>query len=237
MKKKARFPVVVAALLAIVGVRVSAADAPGEGIRRIPLLPPGKGNPRNSEGDVLRLRDGRLMLVYTHFTGGGGDHAAAHLAARFSGDDGATWTAKDEPVVSNEGGMNVMSVSLLRLRDGRAALFYLQKNSLADCRPVMRTSTDDARTWSKPVAMIPDDAVGYYVMNNDRVIRLAGGRLVAPLSRHHGPGWKKWTPWRPRGARPLRRPAPPRADQYHPVPGAPAVRRRESNSVNCPRNW
>ena len=46
-------------------------------------LPPRPGNPRNSEGAFLRLKDGRILFVYTHFTGGGGDHSAAHLAGAF----------------------------------------------------------------------------------------------------------------------------------------------------------
>ena len=51
-------------------------------------------------------------------------------------------------VVPNEGKMNTMSVSLLRLESGRIALFYLRKNSLSDCRLYMRTSSDEAKTWS-----------------------------------------------------------------------------------------
>ncbi len=46
-------------------------------------LEPGPGNTRNGEGDFLRLRDGRWMLVYSRFRGGSGaDHHRAELAAR-----------------------------------------------------------------------------------------------------------------------------------------------------------
>lgn len=165
-----------------------------DGVRRIELLPPGPENPRNSEGDFIRLKDGRLLLVYTHFTGGAGDHARAYLAGRFSADGGQSWTAQDVVVLPNDGQQNIMSVSLLRLKDGRIALFYLRKNSLTDCRPVMRVSTDEARSWSDPTEIIPQSAVGYYVLNNDRVIQLQDGRLVMPLAQHHGRDWKKWTP-------------------------------------------
>jgi len=34
------------------------------------------------------------------------------------------------------------------VRDGRIALFYMLKNSLSDCRPVVRFSADEAKTWS-----------------------------------------------------------------------------------------
>jgi hypothetical protein len=161
-----------------------------DGVLRNPLLPPGPGNPRNSEGSIVQLHDGRLLLVYSHFTGGGGDHSAASLAGRFSSDGGCTWTDKDLPVVPNEGSWNVMSVSLLRLADGRIALFYLRKNSLADCRPWLRISTDEARTWSPPRLCI-EDAVGYYVMNNDRAVQLRSGRIVLPVCLHNLPSYSK----------------------------------------------
>ena len=122
-----------AALLIAVGAR--AQDIP---VRTLELRP-GAGNPRNSEGAFVTLKDGRILFVYTHFTGGGGDHSAAHLAGRYSSDGGRTWTQEDRMIVPNEGGMNVMSVSLLRLQSGEIALFYLLKNSLQDCRPVMRS--------------------------------------------------------------------------------------------------
>lgn len=181
-------------LLALAGMALAGGPEVIErgGVTKIRLLPPGKGNPRNSEGDFVQLKDGRLLFVYTHFTGGGSDHARAHLAGRFSADGGRTWTADDVVVVPNEGTMNVMSASLLRLRSGAIALFYLRKNSLFDCRPVMRTSTDEAKTWSAPIEVVGEKQMGYYVLNNDRVVQLASGRLVAPVSRHGVPG-QKWS--------------------------------------------
>jgi len=154
-----------------------------EGVARVLELPPGDGNPRNSEGDFIQLKDGRILFVYTHFVGGGGDHDSAHLAARVSADGGRTWTQEDEVIVPNEGGMNVMSVSLLRLQNGVIALFYLRKNATDDCRPLLRISTDEAQTWSEPKLCI-EEPVGYYVVNNDRVIQLKSGRLVIPAARH-----------------------------------------------------
>jgi hypothetical protein len=157
-----------------------------EGLTKTGLLPPGPGNPRNSEGAFAVLADGRIMFVYSHFTGGGDDNAAAVLAARFSGDGGRTWTGRDSLVLANEGGMNVMSVSLLRLRSGPLALFYLRKNATDDCRAYPRRSADEGATWGEPTLCIPP--AGYYVVNNDRVVQFASGRLVVPASRHALPG-------------------------------------------------
>ncbi len=156
-------------------------------------LGPTADNPRNSEGDFIRLRGGRLLLVYTHFTGGGADNAAAHLVSRHSDDEGLTWSASDEPVVANEGGENVMSVSLLRLADGRIALLYLRKNSWDDCRPWLRFSEDEAATWSEPVEIIPRSQMGYYVVNNDRLVQLADGRLIIPAARHKDATMEKFS--------------------------------------------
>lgn len=155
------------------------------GVDKIRLLPPTSGNPRNSEGDFIQLKDGRVLFVYTHFTGGGSDHATAHLAGRFSSDGGKTWTAEDVLVVENESGMNVMSVSLLRLQSGEIALFYLAKESLTDCRPRMRISRDEAKTWSEPIVCIAEP--GYNVLNNDRAVQLKSGRIILPVARHNTP--------------------------------------------------
>src|SRR5688572_6325296 len=76
-------------------------------------ITPGPDNPRNSEGDFVTLKDGKILFVYSRYTGtSGADNATAYLAGRISVDGGSTWSLKDETVVENEGAMNVMSVSL-----------------------------------------------------------------------------------------------------------------------------
>src|SRR5690625_978887 len=71
-------------------------------------LTPGENNPRNSEGDFVKLKDGRILFVYSHFVGySASDFGNSHLAARYSSDNGNTWTEADEIVVENEGTMNV----------------------------------------------------------------------------------------------------------------------------------
>jgi hypothetical protein len=160
--------------------------APSLSVEPLLTIEPGPGNPRNSEGDIIELKDGRLCLIYTRFTGGSGDHAAADLAMRISQDHGRTWS-DDAIVVRRTGGLNVMSVSLLRLASGEIALFYLLKTSAEDCRPQMCLSTDEAKTWSPPRCCITDE-VGYYVLNNDRAVQLQSGRLILPVAWHQGPG-------------------------------------------------
>jgi hypothetical protein len=158
-------------------------DDPGKEI--VLRLEPGLDNPRNSEGDFITLKDGRIMFVYSRYFGSkGGDHSPAYLAARFSNDGGKTWTSEDLKVVEREGTMNVMSVSLLRLQNGKIALFYLKKNSETDCIPMVRFSNDEAKTWSDPVPCITDKK-GYFVLNNNRVIQLKNGRILMAVNLYN----------------------------------------------------
>jgi hypothetical protein len=150
---------------------------------RVLTLPAGPDNPRNSEGAFARLLDGRILFVYTRFSGDGEDHAPAVLASRISADGGRTWSTQDKVILAGEGAQNVMSTSLLRLQSGALALFYLRKNALDDCRPVMRVSNDDGVTWGAPRECTAG-AIGYFVVNNDRVVQLASGRLLIPAARH-----------------------------------------------------
>lgn len=189
-----------AALLVLLALAAPSARAdPPPGVSQPLALAPGPGNPRNSEGDFIALKDGRVLFVYTHFTGGTGDAAAAVLAARASADGGGTWTDRDEIVVRDEGRQNVMSVSLLRLADGRVALFYLVKNSNQDCRPYVRFSTDEAKTWGDATPCVPDGQ-GYFVVNNARAVQLTAGdragRIILPAAQHD---WAKDKPGGHRG--------------------------------------
>jgi hypothetical protein len=119
-----------------------------------------QGRQSTQLGRHLFSKDGRFF-VYSHFTGGGEDHDRAYLAGRYSSNGGDTWTDEDVPVLANEGGLNVMSVSLLRLGKGDIALFYARKNALDDNRIYMRTSADEAKTWGEPRLCIPH--AGYFV--------------------------------------------------------------------------
>lgn len=145
-------------------------------------LNPTKENPRNSEGAFVTLASGRILFCYTSFRGGADDASPADIVSIFSDDQGRTWSKDPKVVVKNPNGGNVMSVSLLRLQSGKIALFYLVKNSFLDCRPVVRISTDETATWSEPRHV--GEAPGYFVLNNDRVIQLRNGRLIAPVAFH-----------------------------------------------------
>jgi hypothetical protein len=156
------------------------------------VIEPSRENPRNSEGDLLVLRDGGIAVVYTRFSGGGADDSAADLAMRVSPDRGKSWST-DRVLVKNEGKANVMSVSLMRLPSGEVLLFYLRKNGWNDCNMFVRRSVDELESISEPVRCTVTP--GYHVVNNDRVVRLSTGRLVVPAALHPCPDGtvKTWT--------------------------------------------
>ena len=55
-------------------------------------LAPGENNPRNSEGSFVTLKSGRILFIYSRYTGNSShDHASAYLASRYSDDGGKTW--------------------------------------------------------------------------------------------------------------------------------------------------
>lgn len=170
-------------LFAILGGFVVAAPLWAQ-VEKIRVLDHSEGVPRRSEGDFMPLADGRLLFIYTKFVGGRADHAEAVLASRESRDGGRTWSTDDVVLIEKEAAQNVMSVSLNRLADGRIAFFYLRKNSMHDCRPVVRFSSDEAKSWSEAVQIVPESEIGCYVVNNDRVVQLKSGRLIVPCSQH-----------------------------------------------------
>ena len=143
-------------------------------------LAPGPGRFRSSEGAFIALDDGRVLLAYTKFVGGYKDDASAVIVSRVSADGGGTWSADDAPVVAGEGKSNVMSVSLVRLADGRVLLVYLVKDTNREVRPRVRFSADECRTWSAPVDVTTEH--GMFIVNNDRVVQLRSGRLVVPTA-------------------------------------------------------
>ncbi len=142
-------------------------------------------NGRNSEGAFLTLRDGRILFVYSRFHGGSEDFAGCDLARSYSADGGRSWS---EPEIflraAQCGSANIMSVSLFRMQNDDAGLLFLQRGGDCQCdlRPRLCRSTDEGATWSRPRLCIRRP--GYYVVNNDRVVRLSDGRLVFPCGQH-----------------------------------------------------
>jgi len=143
---------------------------------------PTKRSPRNSEGSFVTLAGGRILFAFWHFSGGGDDDSPGCIGVRHSDDGGRTWTQRTRVLLANEGKQTTGSVSFLRLASGKIALVYLVKDGFHECRPRLRLSDDEAKTWSDPMPIIA--APGYFTVNNDRIVQLSTGRLVVPAAFH-----------------------------------------------------
>ena len=155
------------------------------GIGKIVLeLPPGENNPRNSEGAFVNLKDGRVLFMYNHYTGTSyADEAKACLMVRYSEDMGETWSEEELFLSPDEfNAKNLMSPSFVRLSNGDLGLFFSIRYGWHDNRVRFFRSKDEGGTWSEPAKPIP--ALGYFVTNNDRVVRLSNGRLIVPAAYH-----------------------------------------------------
>jgi hypothetical protein len=157
-------------------------------------LPPSDGNPRNSEGAFINLKDGRLMFVYSRFDADSNeDYAPSCIAARTSTDGGTTWDDRDQVLfkradfdTSKEKCQNIMSVSLLRMKDGALGLFFGLRYSFMNARLHLFRSYDEGESFDRGLLCIPGP--GYYVTNNDRVIRTSSGRILIPCNFHRMKG-------------------------------------------------
>ncbi|MBE6584453.1 MAG: exo-alpha-sialidase [Ruminococcaceae bacterium] len=147
-------------------------------------LAPTPENKRNSEGAFLTLRDGSILFVYSRFRNDSAlDHAACDLYGMISHDNGDTF-GEIFPVLKHEDvdADNVMSVSLLRMKNGDLGLFYGRKKD-NDCVYYLIRSSDEGKTWSEPIRTVNED--GYFVLNNDRVVMLKDGAILLPLAYHN----------------------------------------------------
>src|SRR5688572_12587192 len=95
-------------------------------------LDPSPTNARNSEATFITLKSGRILLIWSKFTGASdSDFGTGEIACKWSDDRGRTWSKRDRTLVKRDRkATNVMSPSALRLKDGRVALLYLRKESL-----------------------------------------------------------------------------------------------------------
>lgn len=150
-----------------------------EDVHAVPL-PKGTYGYRGMPGSLVELKDGRLLLAYTHMTPEGkGDGA---IAARYSSDKGKTWA--DEFILVARpmpaGADYYCHPSLLRLANGQILLSYIYAAGVTPLygHNYYRRSVDEAASWGDQLIMTPQP--GYRIVHNDKLVQLADGRIVAP---------------------------------------------------------
>lgn len=154
--------------------------------KEVLFLSTGTGNPRNGEGSFLRLKDGSILFGYTEYIGTSwDDHADARLSCVVSHDEGETWDEKRVILEKPENSKNVMSLSFLRMGNGDIGAFYIFKNLDGTDNIYLIRSADEGQTWGEPInCMGSTKDSDYYVLNNDRVLRLNSGRILYAACRH-----------------------------------------------------
>ena len=154
--------------------------------KRVHALPPQNGNPRNGEGDFIRLPDGRIMFAYSEYIGESGhDHASSQIVAVFSSDEGESFGNRRVLVALDEKIVNRMCVTLLPMQNGEIGMFYGEKFINRTGRigmRVMLSRTKDGEHFSAPINCTNNEE--YLVKENARVIRLSSGRILLPLNYH-----------------------------------------------------
>ena len=139
---------------------------------------------RRSEGCFLQLKNGNILHLYSRFRTGFLDHNSADLAGIVISPDGQRIVHQEKVVIPGKKSGNVMSPSLLRQKDGRLMVIYLEKQRLAGsfvCRVTMRYSSDEGNTWTPGVYIT--SAPVYCIVLNGAALQLKSGRICIPVSQ------------------------------------------------------
>lgn len=156
--------------------------------KEVLFLPASEKNPRNGEGAFIRLKDNTIMFAYTQYCGDNIDewldHSPARIAACYSKDEGETWSEPRVLFEKSDDECNIMSLSFVRMSNDEIGVLYLAKVKLSEkehfCLPRFHYSSDEGKTWSEAINCLKDPR--YYIVNNDRVIKLKSGRIMFPAS-------------------------------------------------------
>lgn len=160
-----------------------------ESFRLVNELAPSKFNPRNSEGDFLRGKDGKIYFAYSRYSldpgkyaeDGSNDHAPCDIYMISSSDEGESWTEPTLLAAASEFGVtNIMSVSGVYQADGECAFYFMIKE-LDGTATLGRAFFENGRRVERCDFIGPKT---YYVINNGRIVRLDDGTLCAPAAKY-----------------------------------------------------
>ncbi|MDW5324442.1 sialidase family protein [Plantactinospora sp. KLBMP9567] len=129
------------------------------------------------KGTVLAFSEARF--------GSSADDGPKDLVLRRSTDGGRTW-GPTRYLEHHDGGAWANPTPVVDRRTGRITLFYALNEKGESSRVFRRTSTDDARTWSKPVEVTDLFAANgrgwtFHLPGPGRGIQLASGRLLVEV--------------------------------------------------------
>lgn len=182
-------PLCLLASVIVTGRPPLAADPPGEPERVMIAEAKGK-NVRNSEGTMVELKEGTLLLIWQEFEqgpGGDSDFFPSRLAAMTSHDGGRTWGGRRVLVETAPGDTNVFSPSLLRLPDRGILFCYMTyhgfdkaQNKYPPASAFALVSRDEGKTFTSLGTLWKVQPV---TLASSTLRLLTGGRIVLPANR------------------------------------------------------
>lgn len=170
--------------------------------------------PKHGEQSVIRLRDGRLLLLWSEFLREDmmpsaerppasplrrdptGDDGYARISGKISADVGRNWSAPFVVVDDRDALINCISPSLTRMADGRILLAYSWRSggnghdNYGNCAKMVRLSADEGKTWSNRVRITPENTE-YHTGCHDRAWTLDTGRVIVQCHTIFPPGKAK----------------------------------------------
>lgn len=165
--------------------------------KEVLFLSTNEKNSRNGEGSFIKLKDGSILFGFTEFIGNTReDDENARISAVVSYDSGETWSDRFVLFEKPDGALNIMCLSFLRMNNSDIGAFYIVKNPDGTDKIVFTRSSDEGKTWIKTISCMEClEIQDYFVLNNDRVIKLDNGRIIFSVARHtvHG-GFKDFAP-------------------------------------------
>lgn len=167
--------------------------------------------PKNGEQTVIKLKDGRLFLLWSEFLRADllppaerppdsplrrdptGDDGYARISGMTSGDGGRTWSKPWVVIDDKDALVNCISPGITRLKDGRLLLAYSWRsggngaNNYGNCAKMIRISADEGKTWSERTRVTPDNSE-YHTGCHDRAYTLDDGRVLVQCHTILPPG-------------------------------------------------
>lgn len=132
---------------------------------------------------VLQLKDGSYIGMYHRRTGP--ERESLEVLQTITRDGGLTWS--DPVVVANVEGEKACEPFVFRSPDGNELCCLMRENN-HDGRSLMMFSTDEAKTWSKPVdtpwGLTGDRHMGVYTPGGRLVIAFRDRALRSPAKGH-----------------------------------------------------
>ena len=155
---------------------------PGDDILDYYVCPPTPQCPRHSEGDLIELQNGNLLLAWSEFyQGKAQDWADSRISAKMSTDRGRTWGATRVLVERNpEFKHPTPNVSLIYADNGDLLMTYTETvagRKHSGCDMHLRRSSDHGETWSEPTIISPNTADTSAHMGK-LFCRLSSGRII-----------------------------------------------------------